>query len=347
MRWQFYYSKRYTFYPPDYETPGLGGSEASLVLLTRTLASRGHSVEVFNCCYKPGVYDGVRWRMLWEREDAGKADVAVAVRFEESLCPDSARANTHLFWMLDNIAGGADLFAERFGDHGGRVVTASEAMTRRLGDGAAARLSTRIPLPIEVDRYEHADRPRDPICLFTSMPNRGLDVALKIWPAIRRAVPAAQLLVTSGWQLWGEPAGEAQGRMHRTLGGMPAPAGVSILGVLPRRDLIAVQQRGWLTLYPCRFHEMFCISAAESAAAGAPMVTSALEALTERVQHRSTGLLIPGDIDEQETQHQFAEATIGLLRDQQTRDRFATAGVRQVAACEPHRVAQQWESLVS
>jgi len=61
MRWQFHHSKRNTFYPPDYESPGLGGSEASLIVLTRTLASRGHSVEVFNCCYKPGVYDGVRW----------------------------------------------------------------------------------------------------------------------------------------------------------------------------------------------------------------------------------------------------------------------------------------------
>src|SRR5262249_23582046 len=150
-----------------------GGSEASLVVLTRALARRGHSVEVFNCCYKPGVYDGVQWRMLWEREDAGKAGVAVAGRFEESLLPDPPRASTHLFWMLDHITGGPDLFAQRFGDHGGVVVTASEAMTRRLGDSAAARLSTRIPLPIEVDRYEHADRPRDPVCLFTSMPNRG------------------------------------------------------------------------------------------------------------------------------------------------------------------------------
>jgi len=347
MRWQFQYSKRNTFYPPDYEAPGLGGSEASLVLLTRTLASRGHTVEVFNCCYRPGVYEGVRWRMLWELEDADKADVAVAVRYEESLWPDPSRASTHLFWMLDDRASGADLFAERFRDHGGRVVTASDAMLRRLGDGAAAQLATQIPLPIEVDRFEHADRPRDPICLFTSMPNRGLDVALKIWPAVRRAVPAAQLLVTSGWQLWGYTAGESQDHLRRTIGETPLPAGVSLLGVLPRRDLIAVLQRGWLTLYPCRFREMFCISAAESAAAGTPMVASAFEVLTERVRHRSTGLLIPGSIDEPETQRSFTEATIGLLGDPKARERFAAAGVRQVAACEPNQVARQWEGLVS
>jgi glycosyltransferase involved in cell wall biosynthesis len=252
------------------------------------------------------------------------------------------------FEINDDPAGYAaltDLFAERFGDYGGTVVTASEAMLRRLGDSAAARLSTQIPLPIDVDRYEHADRPREPICLFTSMPTRGLDVVLKIWPAIRRAVPAAQLLVTSGLQLWGVPAGEAQDHLRRTIGGMPTPAGVSILGALSRRDLIAVQQRGWLTLYPCRYDEMFCISAAESAAAGAPMVTSAHEALIERVQHQSTGLLIPGNIDEDETQHTFIEATVGLLRDPQTRDRFAAAGRRQVAAYEPNVVAEQWERL--
>ena len=55
---------------------------------------------------------------------------------------------------------------------------------------------------------------------------------------------------------------------------------------------------------------------------------------------------IPGDIGEQETQNQFTEATIDLLRDPETRERFAAAGIRQVAAYEPHQVARQWESLV-
>ncbi len=52
---QFYYPKRLSFCPLDYETPKLGGSEASLVLVTKALAERGHKVEVYNACWQPNL----------------------------------------------------------------------------------------------------------------------------------------------------------------------------------------------------------------------------------------------------------------------------------------------------
>lgn len=347
MHWQFCYPKRTTFYPPDYETLGLGGSEASLVVLTRALAQRGHTVEVFNCCYKPGDYNGVRWRMLWERDQAKPPDVAVTVRFEEALWPQHTRAGAHLFWMLDDRSRSAAAFADRFADHHGVVITASQAMTRRLANTAAARISTQISLPIEIDRYDQAGGDREPICLFTSMPNRGLDVALKIWPRIHTAVPDAQLVVTSGWQLWGYTIAEAEDRWREIIGNAALPHGVHVLGALPRNELIRVQQSGWLNLYPCRFPEMFCISAAESAAAGTPMIASAIEALTERVRDGETGTLIDGNIDNPATQDKFVDSTVTLLTDPAMRCRFAQAGHRHVVECEPGRVAQRWETIAT
>lgn len=347
MHWQFRYPKRNTFYPPDYETQGLGGSEASLVVLTRALAQRGHTVEVFNCCYKPGEYDGVRWRMIWERDDAKTPDVAVAVRFEEALWPDWSHAGAHLFWMLDDHGRSATAFADRFADRHGVVVTASQAMMRRLENTSAARIATQIPLPIEVGRYSEASSSRDPICLFTSMPNRGLDIALTIWPRIRSAVPDAQLHVTSGWQLRGFTIAEAEDIWHKTIGRISLPEGARILGVLPRDELIRVQQSGWLNLYPCCYAEMFCVSAAESAAAGTPMVASALEALTERVRDGETGTLIDGHINDPVTQDRFVDAAVSLLTDPVMRQRFALAGRRHVAECEPDRVAQEWETIAT
>ncbi len=94
MHWQFHYPKRSSFYPPDYEDPGLGGCEGSLVLLTRALAARGHDVEVFNCCFRPGSYDGVAWRMSWELATATTPTVAVAVRFDEALWPATSPEST-------------------------------------------------------------------------------------------------------------------------------------------------------------------------------------------------------------------------------------------------------------
>lgn len=344
MHWQFHYPKRNCFYPPDYEDPGLGGGEASLVLLTRALAARGHHVEVFNCCYRPGKYDGVEWRMAWEFTHAVEADVAVAVRFDEALWPSTSNARSHLFWMLDDRTGGPAAFADTFGNRGGLIVVASHAMRGRLDQAGLVVDTAMVPLPVEVDRYASKE-PRQRVCLWSSMPNRGLDVALTIWPDIRAAVPDAELWVTSGWQLWGYTNTEAHDRWKQLLGNKPLPDGVRLFGAVPRTDLIELQQRSWLTLYPCRFPEMFCLAATESAAAGTPVVTSSLDALNERIRHKETGILIDGPIEESRTQWRFIDETIALLTDPARRDRYATVARQDVESLHPDIIAQTWERL--
>lgn len=345
MRWHFYYAKRNAFYPPDYEHPGLGGCESALFLVTRALAQRGHDVVVYNCCYRPGVYDGVTWRMAWEVETAPAPDVAVSVRFSESLWPATTDARQHVFWMLDDRVEGAAAFYRRFGARGGKVVLASHAMRRVLADVGLSTPTTLIPLPVEVDRYRPTERKR--ACLFSSMPNRGLDVALTIWPAIQAAIPEAELWITSGWQLWGYTDSEANDRWTQLFGDLSLPEGVRRFGVLSRSALVELQQSAWLTLYPSRFPEMFCLVAAESAAAGTPVVTSASYALPERVVNNRTGILIDGSIEEASTQDRFVEATIALLADPARRDRYGRAAATQARrAYAPDVVAEAWEQLL-
>ena len=72
---QFYYGKRITFGPADENIPGLGGSEGSLLVLSRELARRGHRVEVYNACWAPGEYDGVLWKGAWDIDSAETPDV--------------------------------------------------------------------------------------------------------------------------------------------------------------------------------------------------------------------------------------------------------------------------------
>ncbi|KIF76095.1 hypothetical protein QR77_23840 [Streptomyces sp. 150FB] len=345
MRWHFHYPKRTSFHPPDLESPGLGGCEASLVLLTRALAAHGHHVEVFNCCYRPGVYDGVTWRMAWELDTAPTPDVAVAVRFDEALWPADSKAGRHLFWMLDDRPRGPAAFTNRFGNQGGTVVIASQAMQNRI-DAHDPTIPTRfIPLPVETDRYTRPIENRAPICLYASMPNRGLDAALALWPRVHAAVPDAELWITSGWQLWGFTNSESDDRWTQLLGGNALPAGVRLLGTRPRSELIEIQQQAALTLYPCRFPEMFCLSAAESAAAGTPVITSPIDALTERVHHDQTGLLIGGDIDHPDTQAAFANATVELLKNPSRREALAAAARAKTGRLGTGKVAAAWETV--
>ena len=341
MHWQFHYPKRLSFYPPDFEDPGLGGSEAALVLLTRALASRGHTVEVFNCCWKPGVYDGVSWRPTCELPTSCAPDVAVAVRFEEAIWSSHARRN--MFWMLDDRPAGANAFFTRYGE-AGTIVVSSSAQHLRLRDLDPRAHVTRSPLPVEVSRF-NPHHEREKACLFCSMPNRGLDVALRIWPEIKRRIPGASLWVTGGWELWGYCRAEAEDRWQEILEKSPISDGVTIFRALPRPRLIELQQKATLALYPCRFPEMFCLSAAECSAAGTPMVTSAMEALTERVKDGETGILVPGPIDSPAVQEQFVAHAVTLLTDPSTWQKYSSRSREIALHYEAEGVAQNWEAL--
>jgi glycosyltransferase involved in cell wall biosynthesis len=342
--WQFYYPKRLSFYPPDLADPGLGGAEAALVLLTQQLARRGHAVEVLNCCYRPGWYEGVRWRQISEKASAPNSAYVVAVRFEEAICGPDAPDALSAYWMLDDRTGGARAFRDRSGAEA-PIVIASEAMRRRLmAAGIGGRIST-IPNPVDTCVYS-LDVPRRKTCLFASMPNRGLDVVLKIWPSIRSLVVDAELLIVSGWKLWGYTEAEAAARWDEFLASAPIPRGAHLLRTVPRGELQRYQRTSWLNLYPCRFPEMFCMSVAECAAAGTPTVTSAIEALEERVVDGETGFLNQGNIDTPRVQEAFIEATARLLLDAPLRAAMSAAARRDASRYDVDNVAALWELTV-
>ncbi|MBI5767649.1 MAG: glycosyltransferase family 4 protein [Verrucomicrobia bacterium] len=339
MRWLFHYPKRIAFYPPDFDFPGIGGSEASLILLTRALASRGHHVDVYNCCWKPGTYGGVHWHLNSSISDAQQPDVAVAVRFEEAIHPCNAAKN--LFWMLDDRASGACLFASTIG---GIVVVSSDAQRNRLVEAKCKAEQVNIPLPVEIQKYSPL-QPKERACIFCSMPNRGLDIALNIWPHIRNACPDVELWITSGWELWGYTIAEASDRWRQIVGGSQLPPGTRLFKAVSREHLTALQLRASLFLYPCRFPEMFCLAAAECSAAGTPLVTSSIEAMKERVQHGQTGILVNGDIGNPNVQREFVDQTVALLNDENRLNEYRQNCRKLALRCSLEEVATAWERV--
>jgi glycosyltransferase involved in cell wall biosynthesis len=300
-RWQFVYARRFAFSPKDYDSPGLGGSEAVLVVLTRALARLGEDVSVFACVDRPGEYDGVQWVPLHTIEDAPKTDVRVAVRHEESVVPADA---LNVFWMLDNRPENAASFRQRVGAKE-PIVVASEAM-RRLLRTVGVFDTYRIDFPVETTEFSQFPVERRwPICIFTSIHDRGLDAALSLWPIIRDAVPEAELHVTSGYELWGFARQDAR-KLQRQFAYAEMIDGVVLHGVLDRKKLRNLQSQAAVLLYPCREEEMFCLAVAEAGVAGTPAVTSNSYALMERVVEHQTGYLVDGSIDSLQTQAVFA-----------------------------------------
>lgn len=341
-RWQFVYARRFAFSPRDYDAPGLGGSEAVLVVLTRALARLGEEVSVYASVDRPGEYDGVQWFPLHALETASEADVRVAVRYEESVIPTDG---LNVFWMLDNQPANAVWFREKLGPEA-LVVVASEAQ-RRLLRSIGVFDSHRIHLPVDTTEFPQVpQQERQPICIFTSIHDRGLDSALECWPSIRRSVPDAELHITSGYELWGFARHEA-----RKLQGQFAHAdtidGVVLHGVLDREQLRALQSRAAVMLYPCREEEMFCLSVAEAGAAGVPVVTSNTYALMERVVDGRTGYLVDGSIDSLQTREVFIATTIELLTNRHRWSAMSAAALDHASHLDSAVIAEQWRELLA
>lgn len=351
-RWHFYYPKRFAFSPADYEMPGLGGGESCLVTLTRALAKLGHEIHVFNACLRPGRYDGVYWHLLHEWSVAPAPDVYVAVRCEEAIQPTHGRLAT-LFWMLDNRTSGSRRFASTYRPRAARIVVASRAMARVLGDaGVPSNWLSYIPLPVDYDLYNPVPHEkRDLVCLFSSMPNRGLDIVARLWPSVQDRHPSALLRVTGGYQQWGYTAEEAKDReepYHRLLHKLTSGGyNVEVLGVIPKDALRCIQASAALMIYPCRFPEMFCLSAAESAAAGTPCILSDYEALAERVREGTTGYLVAGDPEVPATEAKFTELICRLLSCCSLRAKMGVRARQEAEELSSEHVARMWEALVN
>ena len=204
---QFYYGKRITFGPADENIPGLGGSEGSLLVLSRELARRGHRVEVYNACWAPGEYDGVLWKGAWDIDSAETPDVRVSVRTADSVLENDAPVQ--IFWMLDDRPDGAIRFRELYPNS--PIILASDTMSDILDGRGIHNNINKIFLPVN-ERYLRERRlpSEGTYCLYSSMPNRGLKALLHMWFEVKRAVPEARLLVTSGWELWGYTKEEAR-----------------------------------------------------------------------------------------------------------------------------------------
>lgn len=345
--WHFIYSKRFSFYPPDYYTIGLGGSESVLVLLTKYLATLNQEVHVFNACFKPGVYDGVHWHLLTSIESAPSPDICVAVRFEDSVVEPIQKAKVNFFWMLDNRANGVLKFI-KLNLQNSKIIIASEAMSSILiNEKVPMRSIYKILHPIEIGNTDYqSQKKRKLVCLYSSMPNRGLDIVLSCWPDIQVVNKKAELWITNGYVPWGFTDEEAKDKYKNysdKIEKMQAEGfSIKYLGVLEKNEFYNMLNEVAVLFYPSRFPEMFCLIAAECSMCRIPIVTSNFFALKERVKHGVTGYLINGDINNLATKKQFIDKVVFLLKNSELRDEMGSNSQIFAQESESKNVANKW-----
>ncbi len=358
MRVWFYAGLSRPFSPRTLDRQGLGGSETALYYVARELARLGHDVTVLNHCGpESGTYDRVHYRDL-EADRATWRDMAVRrppdvlVLFRRMMdVTVRIPARLRVFWAHD-FQGVSDTYPPSpvlrrlavgwrrwTGPLFHRRVDAVFTVSRFLADQFVWLYRTPpeklvvMPNGIDPALFDGCGREiRLPHRLvYTSVPERGLEQLVReIFPAIRQAIPTAELHVFSY-----QPVGARVG---------PGVDGVRLHGSVPKSRLARELCRSSLLVYPSNFDELGAIAVLEAMAAGTPPVTSTRGVLPELAGDGTRGIAVAGRPGTTEFAAAFVKATLDLLGDEPRLEAMRDRAREYVMA--HHRwdvIARRWE----
>ncbi|MFH1035733.1 MAG: glycosyltransferase family 4 protein [Pseudomonadota bacterium] len=338
------------FHGSSPEEQALGGSETACVQMARALAARGHRVQVFCRCPRPGLCQGVVFR---DRRDLVQAaseerfDVLVVSRFFAAL-DLPLQSGLKVLWNHDILDTPLAL-AQRLERLDLCLVLSrfhAQDYACKLPELNGRLVGTRNGLDLALMDSASLGVRRDPhLITYVSRPERGLRQLLEyVWPRLRQAHPDLTLALC-GYGVEQTPLPAAVRREHAQVANLiQNTPGVKVLGPLAKRDYYRHLASCALLLYPCVFPEISCISALEAQALGTPLLTSEAFALSETVVEPR--FLVPGSPGSEAYLEAFTERALEFL--QHPQEALALAEQAQSVVRPRHdwaAIAAEWEEL--
>jgi len=159
------------------------------------------------------------------------------------------------------------------------------------------------------------------------IPRKGLAELLEAWRIVKASLPAAELHLAGGPELWKNQVADPQA--EQTAGSIRAMEEKKLLhcvGAVPRSRMPGFWNSVTVAVVPS-LYEPFGLVALEALSCGVPVVASAVGGLKEIVVDGESGVLVPpGD------PVALAQALLALLTDERRRLRLAE-GARRRAEC--------------
>ena len=190
----------------------------------------------------------------------------------------------HLYTDQDALMG---MYDRKFIDTVDQFVYVSNWQLDQFKSKFDIASTNNIVIKNAIEPIEFKEKPTDRLRLiYTSMPNRGLDVLLDAFELIDRDV---ELVIYSSNIIYGKGYHSSMGNTYdRLFARARSMKNVVYKGYAMNKDIRLALQQSHILAYPSTFKETSCMSAIEAGAAGCKIVTTDLGALTETCNKYAT-----------------------------------------------------------
>jgi glycosyltransferase involved in cell wall biosynthesis len=327
----------------------MGGSETAAMEMSRLLTARGNRVRLYgDCAGIEGTFSGVEYIHYSKFKDLS-CDVLMISRRPSAVDAPGIERKATLCWVHD-IHCGPDLTHER-----ALKIDKFLTLSNWHKDFFFSQYDFLHPSQVSVTRNGinlsrfNLAIPRNPHrAVYSSSPDRGMEVAVRSWNLVRKRIPDAELHIYYGFQTWEACIGNDQNQRDtvqrlKKLLAENAENGVFYHGRVDQKTLAREYLASGVWAYPSGFSETSCISAMEAHAAGLRMITSPIAALNETVGNR--GVMIYGDWLSEDYGRKFVDAVVSAMTNPDLGDR----NVLQTYARENFSwegVASDWDQML-
>lgn len=267
---------------------GVGGAELAMMTLAEGWTKAGHEVVLFN---NPSRFNESPFeqRNISDFERDTKCDVLVVFRSPNQKIVHAQ--GLKVWFSTDQCTTGNFSHFSKLVD---KVVTISPYHSRYFDRTYQIQESIPIDLPVRTWDYEQSIEKVPNRLIFTSVPDRGLQLVAETLPRIKEQIPNVSIVITSDYRLWGvaSPMNSQYVQMFLSM------KDVEFLGAIPRERLVQEQLKAQIHYYPSTYEELFCIAVAESMVAGVLPITTNVGAL----ETTNMGILIQNPNKEIEKQ---------------------------------------------
>jgi glycosyltransferase involved in cell wall biosynthesis len=296
-----------TWNPDNIRKTGIGGSETAVAAIAYEFTKKGYRVVV--CCYcngKEGVFDEVEYISLENFHhfiDRHFIDVFIISRYA-GILRYPVRARKKYFWLHDIVALGSPeekLLLNKHLDELDGIFCLS-GWHRDFAAHFHQLPKEKIIITgngLDLQRFVQPPLKTSNRFIYSSSPDRSLDVLLHLFPRIRTVLPGATLHIYYGFDNWEssvrQTGNEHQRALIEELRALMQQEGVFYHGRVNQQTLAQAFLESDIWLYPTSFTETFCITALEAQASRTLCICSDLAGLSDTVADRGILLKLSPD----------------------------------------------------